>query len=401
MARASVKTLLPLDEFAKLIGVHPLHFNQVYVPDIADAVICDVPILQYSWQASARIGREDLAEAISLAEMNLTEQLGFTPLPDWVVNDEVAPGKSYNPLVNKSYFGLRHELVTAQASRGYIIAGGVEAKTLIQSGVGVTYHDDDGDGYKESAVIVVSSIGSIPATEIGVYYPGTNGDDAWEVRPLRDVQVGVDAVITVDRHQLVRPELLESFSPRGVDGMDDTSFLTTVDVYRHYNDVSRQVTHIWDTTSGYCGISCYACQHGSVDGCLGIRDSRLSVVSTSPAVWDATSGKYIYDYCSMCRAPDRLKLNYYAGWQDSSFKRIIARYAITFLQRPLCSCQPVEAAIKYWSADLAYQHSTPVESINYRMSTGMLDCPLGTSRGAVHAWNFISRYKLGYAVLNA
>ena len=64
MARAETLTKLPLDRWAQLMGINPMHFNGVFHPD-SPPTVCQQPWLQHPWQAADRLGREDIANAIA------------------------------------------------------------------------------------------------------------------------------------------------------------------------------------------------------------------------------------------------------------------------------------------------------------------------------------------------
>jgi hypothetical protein len=117
------KTLLPLSRFAQIVGYSPMLFNQVYVPVLQDGSSCSDPVLQYAWQPAGggRPGRDEVAQAVQLAEQMITGALGFSPAPDWVVEDAV-------PVAWSRQMPWR---VSARASRGYIIEGGIEAWSVL------------------------------------------------------------------------------------------------------------------------------------------------------------------------------------------------------------------------------------------------------------------------------
>ena len=80
MARSSYDTLLSLDRYAKVMGINPAHFNGG-----ANAAIfpvksnrCQDIIPQYGWQYSDHTGREDIGEAIAVADGEKPRVLLFT-----------------------------------------------------------------------------------------------------------------------------------------------------------------------------------------------------------------------------------------------------------------------------------------------------------------------------------
>lgn len=426
MARASTRTLLPLDRFFKVIGLNPLHANQVVVDGdspitgdpMAPATTCGMPILQYSWQADDRVGREEIAIAIADAEALLTQWLGYTPLPTWVADEHVEMVQPANPtLLNAAGVDPRGFWNSLQLSRGYVVSGGVEAWSQIQLAAAIVYSDQDGDGYDETATITVNTTVTEP-DEIAIAYPGkiAANDYTWEIRPTTvtiDTVAGT-ATIICRREQLVDPALMEALSVEQVDGQDDTKFLATVDVYRHYNDPSTQVQFLYDQTWCDClnGDGCSRCEGVSQNGCLKVRDSRRSLAMAQPGTWNATDSRFDTAYWSQYRMPDRARVWYRAGWRDNTqrlpsvqmdpqYERAIAYLALGMLDRPLCACESLKAFTGYWSDDLAATSSSPTGGTQtYRMSDAQLENPFGTTRAALFAWKLVQQNRIGEAVHN-
>lgn len=419
MARASTRTLLPLDRFCRLVGYSPLLFSQVYVRDLQPASSCSDPVLQYTWQpqGGGRPGRDEIAEAIKQAEDMLTSYLHFSVLPRWYIDDSVTLATKGAPL-----------RIQARVPNGYFIQGGQESFTEIESGAGITYTDLDGDGYKERATVQVQTTVTDPS-EISVYYPNTNHDPAWEVRPIRvsielangDVVIGEPnpitqgyssslssdlntATITFERHQVVKSELLESLDSSGVDGLIDNNFLDSVAIYRHYNNPAQMATveapGLCDTSPGQ--VSAYP-------GVLTPVDSRSGVVSYQPADWDADDGTYIYT-CAYPFNPTRLRLWYRAGFRDLSvarpmhdmspqFERAITYLALSYIDRGWQSCEQLRNLQAHWRADMAQRESNQSKSSSFQVSRQLLDNPFGTTRAAVYAWRVVQTQMVGQAVL--
>ena len=155
MARASTVTMLPLDRWARILGIEPRHFNQI-TSDLTPTEHCKQVWLQYAWQGTDAVGREEVADAIARAEDDLIEALGYAPLPQWV-DGEVIRTEPYNdPYIRHSGSlttpnGLFRSV---QANRGMIISGGVEEKTVIDLAAAVAWWDFDGDGYFETATVI-------------------------------------------------------------------------------------------------------------------------------------------------------------------------------------------------------------------------------------------------------
>lgn len=364
MARASTVTLLPLDEFAKIAGIHPLHFNQVEVADLAPATICGFPLLQYSWQAADHLGREEIAQAIAQAEDTICKYLNYKVLPCWEVYESPAV-RSVVPEGNTPTTPV-YGNPTVLLDWKKVIAAGIKGTTLIDADAAIVFSDTDADGYKETATITVATTVT-DSEEIHIYYPSKSGADEWEIRPISVSIVGGVATITCRRELLVKEVYLEGLSTRAVDGLVDANFLATVDVYRVYNNTATQ--GLVDTTAST----------------ITVKDSRLGQVAytfTSPY-----SKLTIY-----YRAGEIYKNSYRT--MSPIWARAVTYYTLALLDRPLCACKPLEVFAKHWKEDLAIVVGSPTGSSRYQFSNRRFDNPLGTTRAAAYVWDLIQRYKI-------
>lgn len=435
MAIARTRTLLSLDQWAEIMNIDPVHFNQIVIGDptgIADndldpATLCSDPVLQFSWQHANQLGREEIARAIKTAEDNIMRYTGFALAPTWTWNERIETVRPASPELFNSWGRTpRGQYQTVRTKWGLIQACGIETKTPLALSTGITYSDTDGDGYFETATLSVP-VGSITdPREIALYYPGKNADEAYEVRPI-NVTINFTtqmATITCKRAQLVVESLMTSFQPQAVQGLIpvppalDTSFLQIADVYRHWTDPSNQVTLQWD--SPYCGscggtgggIGCPACVGGVGFGCLSIWDQRLGFVSFQPGSWDGTqwgAGSWPGG-----RMPDHLLVNYKHGWtptrptdasgqlqnrMDDEWALAVAYYTCAILDRPICSCQGMQQLFRHWQDDLAMNISNSGGETTTRLgSKRVQECPFGSTRGALYAWDQVQRLKIGEGV---
>lgn len=394
MAIASTRTLLPLDTFAKILGINPLHFNGANLPSSDVPNACASPFVQYAYQDHDRVGREDIAQAIADAESQISDLLNFSPIVDYLSSYQDY-GHNYAPTYNTPVLRL---------PRGYVIEAGARAKTPLHAGAPVTYSDVDPDNedeleygpFSETATIIANVPAGTLANEIAVYYPGQNGDDAYEIRPLTKIVIvnNNEAHITVPTAQLVDLDRFMGLNFFPVDAIDTDNFLDTVDVYRVYTDTTSQVTY--EYAPRRCNPDSSACQP---TGRLYIRDARLGLVYSSPANWDGTAWQDA-NWCA-CGFPMGANVSYKAGLQgrDSAvWQRAITYYALTLLDRPMCACDTVKAMMKHWTDDLATTESSGGDTLTHTLAPGILNNPLGTTRGAIYAWRLIQRQQLGEAV---
>lgn len=423
MARASTKTILPLDRFAEIVGINRLHFNQVYVetidPDtnrpIAAATVCGQPIVQYAWQTADRVGREEVAFAIREAEEMLAAQLRFPVGPMYIAEETVEFPK---PFVNSWGWGFNTAglWTSINAKNGMLISGGRETKLLVSASVPIVYSDSDSDGYFETATITFAT-SVLDEQEIAVFYPGVSGDFAWQIRPLRDVSIvaGV-ATVVFRREQCLLPERQESLSVIGADGLLDANFLDEVDVYRLYNDPNQMVRFLWESGSmcGSCADgSCSACVEGSQYGCLLTRLPRQGVFAVSPADWDDVNEVFTPASWGGFMQPHKAKIWYRAGYQNNALRwpllqmdpiweRAVSYLTLALLHRPMCACDSIRAYAMHWIDDMASTSVTASGGTQtFKLADDLLRCPLGTTRAALYAWQHVIKERVGDVVLNA
>lgn len=399
------KTLLPLDRFAQIIGLHPLHFNQVAIDNLP---VCTKQMMQYTWQTADAISREEIAIAISDAERELTDYLGFPPGPIWVKDERINTERPWDPTLFSHNRDIRGFWQALKINWGHYISGGIDQKVLLSASAPIVYSDVDSDLYDETATITIPTT-VLDEDQIAIYYPGKAGADEYEIRPIKVAISGGNAVITCRREQLVLENLLTPLSPTVVLGTNNANFLTAVDVYRHYNDPQLQVEFMWrQAECCSCGnTGCASCTYVVQPGCLTAKNYELGLVSAHPATWDVTNQEFTFADFSVCRQPDRVRLYYRAGWRnhslftpnvtlDQQWARAIALLALTKMDRPICSCTAVSQSMQYWTIDLRASVGTSARSNSYRITTHELEnCPFGTTRAGMEVWRLARRYALG------
>ena len=415
MGRASVPTKLSIGRWFYWMGVHPLHGNQVEVAGLAPATGCQQPWLQHSWQAADRMGREELAMAIVTAENNIETQLGYRLLPSWEEDEWRATVRPYDPtLVNISGATARGYRQIVKGKWGHFITGGAETKTLIAAGVAIGWSDADVDGYDETGTVPVLPI-TVPTTvtdpcEIAIYYPGKAAANEWEIRAVSvSIAAGV-VTITFRREDTVLEAQQEKMGAKAVDGLDDAMFLTTVDIYRHWNDPQTQVTMMWEPVGGCdCGsATCPQCAYAVQAGCLHLRGEPIgSLIAYAPATWDTVAQDFYSADWSVGRLPDIVKLYYYAGLEsradcprrsmDWLWEKTVADYAAALMERPICDCATASHRVTQAQTDLAFSGGAS-ELSSYNLSSSDLDNPFGTRRGAVMAWKQVKQHAAGRVV---
>lgn len=405
MARAATTTLIPLDRFAAILQIDPLHFNGVVSEKRPLRNACDDLWFQHDYQWAGRVSRESLAEALYQAEQTVAGYLGFMPLPAWFVSEECRIDQPFLPeSVSVMSVNLRGLKKSIRAKWGLVQSIGKRGTSLISAGAAIVYSSPDGDTYDEQAQVIVATTLTDP-DEISIFYPNKNAAPEWEIRPTLVTISGGNATITFRREQVAIESELEKLNDVAegasgvtINGDDNANFLTTVDVYRVYNDPSQQATFLTEDTCGSCGgDGCEVCGLTADTGCLSIRDQRLSILAYDAAVWNADTNTFDSSHFSAGREPDRIKIWYRAGMRDESqtlpnrqmhpmWERMICFYAITLLDTEVSGCENTKRIFFHQREDLALSTKS---GQSFSLSPANLDCPLGTSRAALALWRAI------------
>ena len=286
--------------------------------------------------------------------------------------------------------------------------------TATVAGGTLTYTDEDGDGFFETATVAVPTV-LTDACELKVYITGQSGAQGWEIRPARSKSISGGTFTAVFwSWQFIDPDLQAAHPTTAgftaVDISTTANFVTVVDVYREYNDFTQpSATFYWEptpanlsslTTCTSCGgTGCVACSLSSQDGCLHVRNTEGGTVVPVPGTYDAGNATWTQDAYSVCRDPDQVKINYYAGEYDNRWlggescealsnywAHAIAWLATARLDRPPCSCANVKAKFDSLQEDLALSAAT-----SHQITFQQLNNPFGTRRGEVQAWQRVDQ----------
>lgn len=404
--RTDFPTKLSLSEWARIIGIHPLHFAQIQFAPQGKAIFCAQPYFQYPWQDVDRVSRDEIAQAILEAETAIERALGARLMPSWE-NDEYHVVEKPRPeLINFSGTTQRGYNMGVQSDWGHIISGGIRAVTLLGN-PGVSWSSSGASGAQDD-VGTVTIAGLVAADlpndvcEVRLFFENHAGDPEWEIKPLSSVTLaGGVLTITFRRELAVLPAMEEAFDPVGLVWTTDANFAADLDVYRVYNDDTTQATILWEPVGG-CGCvvggsSCVQCQWSSQVACLLPRDFRTGIFGFTPASYDATNARFVTTSFSGLKAPDAIRMYYYAGIQDKgrqcgardldrSWQRAIAVYAASMLDRAPCDCSNDQWQV--WREDLSLDEGSEDFGM-YRTPTNVLENPFGSRRGAVTAWRRI------------
>lgn len=406
MSRASTVTKLPIVEWAKIMGINPLHFCGVQIAATQRSTVGGDAWPQYDWVDNDRVSREGVARAIRGAEDEIEEYLGYRLLPAWELDEWRTTTRPYHPeTINLNDRDVRGRGQHVHLNWGKLITGGIRSKEVITADSPITYSSTIGPAtYNETATVTVATTVTDPQ-EIRVYIAGKDGADEHEIRPINVSIAAGTATITFRRELVVKEanyETLDIGEGFAVDGTDDTKFETTVDVYRVYNDPQTQGTLLWEPTSRVTDGE--AAAYDAQTAALWLRGNpRNPAVIYAPATWDATTNEFSYAAYLIQRQPDLVRLWYYGGHEDqrnatpritmdSDYARAVAYMAAARLDRDDCG----GADISRYRKDLAI---VEFQGDNARLPASLINNPFGTRRGEVEAFQKLRTRARGRAAI--
>lgn len=408
-------TKLSVAEYARIVGLNPLHVMGVQIPTV-QIVSCDSAWRLYPWQSNQTAARALLVDAIYEAEAMIEAELGYRLMPAWEVGERVTLPRPRDPsIVGFSGLTPRGYRKMFQAKQGWWISGGVRAAEAIETGATIAWSSTKPPtAYKDTGTVTVTVAEGTDACQLRVYYPGKSGSEAWRIRPATATVSGTTATITFPREQCVIESIIENMNRKAEDGLpviadgeDDADFLTEVDVYRVYNDYADQGQLLWDPTA-ICicngAGTCPTCaMYGASTACfVAVDDPRDGIVSWARATWSDADQTWVPMTNLPWRDPDAVMVNYLAGYEspavdcprnqmDPYLAYTVAMLASSLLTISPCSC--VQQSYKWWTADLALSQGSGEtgQYSRYRTAPSTLELPWGTRRGAVDAWRRIHR----------
>ena len=415
MARSSVETMLPLDTFARVLGINPVHFNGgVSTARYPITGNCSDVWPQHSWQTAEEIiSREEIAMEISIAEQDMKEFLGYSPFPTW----ESEEFHMIDPQIGWTIAPRAYKL-----NSGKLIASGRRAVALVEAGVTVTYSDEDGDGLDDTGTIT-SVTALTDVREIKIYFAGQGGDPEWEIRPVKTKSIaGGSVTLAVESWKLIDPDLWEAApGASGVAAIDisvGANMVTTVDVYREYTDhTDASAMFYWSSTlpsnaswplpaftCQACGGSgCQVCAMQTQEGCFGIVDQRVGMVTPYPATYDEATDTWTQTSFSIQAEPQQFKAWYYAGKLserylkglttdpvDLRMAQAVTWIAVSRLGKSICGCTNIRHNVQELQRDMTRSDSTGMFTRFGKMD--IFENPFGLHYGELRAFQLLKNF---------
>ncbi len=398
MARSDIITLLPLDSWAGVMGIHPFEFNQVGTgfPTTNNAQ-CDHVWFQYPWQQDF-LSRDELARTIAKAEEMIAEELNYWPAPKYIVNEVKQYPRPYKRTIYGGGGTPRGQWKGVRLNWGKVQGGGLIARSAIDMAGNVVTADNDGDGVFETFTVTVATTVTDP-DEVAIYFAVADRnaaalDESWRIRPVKVAISGGNAVITGNRWLLVKPDLTTVVNPEVLDVSVAGNFVTQVEVWRVYRDVTTttddpaQGTAMWEEP----GCEIPPCNVSWLPVCLGARNAEMGIVSVDYYL----DGQTLPD----AREPDRVSLNYAAGeplvggQMSRTMADIVAHLATGILPVGSCGCERSDRIISWWRnfPSQGEENARPITLKEIDQN------PFGQSRGALWAWERVQYLRQQWSV---
>lgn len=368
---------------------------------------CKPIIRQYGWQAGDAVSRAQIAQALVAAEAALREQLGHPIAPQFLEAELPWPQLIDKRLVRSSSLGSDGRWLSVTLPDSEVRAVGLATITALDTGVAVSYFDDDGDGLYDRFTVTLTDAAT-PLEQIAVYvsaadrYDGSGLSDRWQVRPTTAARVGTTVTITGRAWCCVRPVLYEGAAANALNGLDPAGniYVETLDVARTYaapagtTPETAQAMLIWESLPWpwcACPVSTSdPASYAAAVARVGVRDAESGVVTPAEAVYDASTGAWAaVDWWGWwgCRPPDRVVVRYQAGLPLTSgevappWDRLVTGFAAALLARPLAGCEDTASLIHQWQTDV-----TRAAGGTTFQAQRTADNPFGPRRGQIDAY---------------
>lgn len=368
MARSNTQTRLSLDRYAEVMGINPIHFNNLQDGQPAHAT-------HPYWKQHEH---EALAGYIAAAEARLRGQLGFDVAPVYR-EDRIR----FLPEVGVDGSWWETELQTPYRQ---VRAFGSRAVEVIQADAAVVLAED-------TATITVTIPADQDPAEVQVFYRaadrepagvGEQADARWRIRSSSVSVSGTTATLVGSRASFVKPSVMAAETPG--DYADDSDFVSAVDVYRVYTDPELPLMLEWDAYK--TGSST---DPGSTDTQTGVAyplDLAQGEFLARPA--SCVSGVHQWETPLHPSPPDFITACYLAGYPREVNGQLETRLELAVVR--LANVLSPDNAI--WIADLARSRWHGDRTVPDSL-TDPADgkSPFGFSYGALFAWGVVRDLK--------
>lgn len=418
MIESEPYNLLPLDTWRKIFSLNPWHFwgirSNTGVASLRSECL-DI-MTEYSWQGDQSIGRHDIRQAIIGAENISREWSGYWPAPrygesdvTWVKGRSWMQGRVWGAQPDWRFQGF-------QLDEMKLIALGIEKRVVIDLTAPVVYTDPDSDGLDERFTLTLTVPDGTSPEQIAIYFTEADRVDEvevserWRIQPVITKVSGTIATVTGPRWLCVRPEVYENTGEEGVPADDDSKFVEDMAAYLRVNDPTghtldtSQLVLTWENRpchGWWCLCGCTTMPDPLGDPAAvaramargAVRQGEIGLIYAAESSYNSSTG--FWNRLPSCWEPDRVTARWFAGVplvaqqaMNPAWARIIARLTAAEMGRPICACETANKELYVWQFDLATATS---EAEQYQIAPEDLANPIGTRRGHVAAWKWISR----------
>lgn len=403
----TVKTLLSLEEFVEQIQFMPWWFAQIGAgfPTTWNYGCSDVTF-QKAWQSNDALSREEVAQAVATAEGLIADALGFPVAPQYFEGETVQYPTPIQFSQLNTMWTMNGDYKPVTTNWKHIQSVGVQYQTLVEAASAVTYTDEDSDAVEDTFEVTATVPAGTVASEIKLFFTDTDrlGKDQvyYEIRPISVTISGVTATIKGSKWLVVKPVKYLGIHPVSLDQSDSANFITEVDVYRQQVDLSQAGSLIWNNRPWFpCNQP--PCSVQINVGCFENGNSELGEILPQPAQWDADTSSWAYECLRRNDAPDKVAVNYVAGYprqadgrMHAPFARAVTALAASLLEKRKCGCSRANKILDTWQS---YPGEGEVSSEKRRLILTAERINSGWSKnGAVEAWNIIKDYIIWGAV---
>jgi hypothetical protein len=391
-------TLLPLDEWRRLMRFNPWTFWQLWKQGIPAASDCSPIVFEHDWRNPLATGREDVREAIRQAEFKLKKVLGYSIAPAYEQDRASFPKFHQHGLTYRRSEDARGRWNSIRTEWGNVQAIGALTKTYLGDPA-VVLSDPDGDGLKERFTLSIATTATDPAA-LAVYFSAGDRLDTlgprerWRVAPVETTISGGVATIVGRAWTIVRPVLYEDTTLNAIDPSSAGNFVGTLAVYVIGSDTANQGQFIWETLPDGCecpepslnlndpsAIYTHGARFVIRHHAVGRVAGEIAELQTDGVTWAAAAW-------TTCHDPERVTINYTAGQPlmqgavDPDLALMCARLATAELTAPPCACDDQRRELTRWTMDAGMEF----EGQNYKPSFDAMKNPWGTRRGQIEVW---------------
>jgi len=366
-----VKTATTLEQVREILGISAWSFWNWTIPDCQVREGCTGTWLQ---SVGDEVTRQELALAVQQAERLLENYLGFNILPKYQTQT-LYPMRYKLPGYTVS--GATKTIQTKK--RGYLIEIGAKKKELLLQFT-VVPTDQDGDGFKETAVIDISQFNSTDINELRVFYAGRD----IEIRPIKITDVGQIRTITFPMYLIPKWEKIYLLCEDAIDSGISANYETKIDLYRIYTDKTDQVNLIYNPPSN-CVVDC-----------------GKTKIATCGYVSEHELGYLAYNPTNLAE-PNAVEVKFLSGWQGTDVDRVItdidplwvtpvAALAVSLLEaNKTCCGGNTPKIMSHWQTDLTLSD----EDLSRFVILPLLVQNFGvTTMGGFFAQQFAESYRL-------